>query len=71
MAEFVSRIKSSAEPRAIVIHQVSHWQIATLELKSMTDRPEIVFAPLGADLETMSVVLAGHDVALGNRAKEL
>jgi leucyl aminopeptidase len=37
----------------------------------MTDRPEIVFAPLGADLERMSVVLAGLDVALGKRAKEL
>lgn len=37
----------------------------------MTDRPEIFFAPLGAELERMSVVLAGRDVALGKRAKEL
>jgi len=37
----------------------------------MTDRPEIVFVPLGADPEPMCVVLAGDDVTLGARAKEL
>jgi len=37
----------------------------------MTDRPEIVFAPLGADPEAMCVVLAGDDVELGRRASEL
>ena len=37
----------------------------------MTKRPEIVFAPLSADPEPTCVVLAGDDVALGGRAKEL
>jgi leucyl aminopeptidase len=37
----------------------------------MTDRPEIVFAPLSADPEPTCVVLAGDDVALGARAREL
>jgi len=37
----------------------------------MTNRPEIVFAPLSADPEPTCVVLAGDDVALGGRAKEL
>ncbi len=37
----------------------------------MTNRPEIVFAPLSADPETTCVVLAGEDVALGARAREL
>ena len=36
----------------------------------MTNRPEIVFAPLSADLEPTVVVLAGEDVALGGRARE-
>lgn len=36
----------------------------------MSDRPEIVFAPLGADPEAMCVVLADDDMALGTRAKE-
>ncbi len=37
----------------------------------MTNRPEIVFAPLGAELEPTCVVLVGDDVALGSRAREL
>jgi leucyl aminopeptidase len=37
----------------------------------MSERPEIVFAPLGADPEAMTVVLASDDMALGSRAKEL
>ncbi len=37
----------------------------------MTNRPEIVFAPLSADPEPTCVVLAGDDVALGARAREL
>ncbi len=37
----------------------------------MTNRPEIVFAPLSADPEPTCVVLAGEDVALGARAREL
>jgi len=37
----------------------------------MTERPEIVFAPLGADPEATCLVLAGEDVALGSRAREL
>src|SRR5436190_23375898 len=37
----------------------------------MTNRPEIVFAPLSADLEPTAVVLVGEDVALGSRAREL
>jgi leucyl aminopeptidase len=37
----------------------------------MTTRPEIVFQPLTADLEPTVVVLAGDDVALGSRAREL
>ncbi len=37
----------------------------------MTDRPEIVFAPLSADPEPTCVVLAGEGVALGARGKEL
>ncbi|HEY7669250.1 MAG TPA: leucyl aminopeptidase [Hyphomicrobium sp.] len=37
----------------------------------MTNRPDIVFAPLAADPEPTCVVLAGEDVALGARAREL
>ena len=37
----------------------------------MTNRPEIVFQPLSADLEPTVVVLAGDDVALGARAREI
>jgi leucyl aminopeptidase len=37
----------------------------------MTSRPEIVFQPLSADLEPTVVVLAGDDVALGGRAREI
>jgi len=37
----------------------------------MTDRPEIIFASLGADPEAMCVVLVGDDVVLGPRASEL
>jgi leucyl aminopeptidase len=37
----------------------------------MTDRPEIVFAPLSADPEGTCLVLAGDDLALGDRAREL
>jgi leucyl aminopeptidase len=37
----------------------------------MTSRPEIVFQPLSADLEPTVVVLAGDDVALGSRSREI
>ncbi len=37
----------------------------------MTTRPEIVFEPLSADLEPTVVVLAGDDIALASRAREL
>jgi leucyl aminopeptidase len=37
----------------------------------MTDRPEIVFAPLSEDPESTCLVLAGDDLALGSRAREL
>ena len=37
----------------------------------MSSRPEIVFQPLSADLEPTVVVLAGEDVALASRAREL
>lgn len=37
----------------------------------MTSRPEIVFEPLSADLEPTVVLLAGDDVALASRAREL
>ena len=37
----------------------------------MTNRPEIVFAPLSADPEATAVVLVGEDVALGSRGREL
>ncbi|KAB2939682.1 MAG: leucyl aminopeptidase [Hyphomicrobium sp.] len=37
----------------------------------MTSRPEIVFQPLSADLEPTVVALAGTDVALGSRAREI
>jgi leucyl aminopeptidase len=37
----------------------------------MTDRPEIVFAPLSEDPEATCLVLAGDDMALGSRAREL
>jgi leucyl aminopeptidase len=37
----------------------------------MTSRPEIVFQPLSADLEPTVVVLAGDDVALGSRGREI
>jgi leucyl aminopeptidase len=37
----------------------------------MTDSLEIVFAPLSADLEATSLLLAGEDMALGGRGKEL
>ncbi|MFA6139196.1 MAG: leucyl aminopeptidase [Hyphomicrobium sp.] len=37
----------------------------------MTSRPEIVFHPLSADLEPTVVVLAGEDVAIGGRAREI
>ena len=37
----------------------------------MTTRPEIVFQPLSADLEPTVVLLAGDDVALAARAREL
>ena len=37
----------------------------------MTNRPEIVFAPLSAEPEATCVVLAGEDVALGSKGKEL
>ncbi len=37
----------------------------------MTTRPEIVFAPLSADLEPSVLVLAGEDAALGPRAREI
>jgi leucyl aminopeptidase len=37
----------------------------------MTSRPEIVFQPLSADLEPTVVVLAGEDVALGSRGREI
>jgi leucyl aminopeptidase len=37
----------------------------------MTNRPEIVFAPLSAEPEATCVLLAGEDVALGARAREL
>ncbi len=37
----------------------------------MTNRPEIVFAPLSAEPESTCVVLAGDDMALGARAREL
>jgi leucyl aminopeptidase len=37
----------------------------------MTNRPEIVFAPLSAEPEATCVVLVGEDVALGARAREL
>ncbi len=37
----------------------------------MTTRPEIVFAPLTADLEPTVLVLAGDDAALASRAREL
>ena len=37
----------------------------------MTSRPEILFQPLSADLEPTVVVLAGDDVALAGRAREI
>ena len=37
----------------------------------MTSRPEIVFQSLSADLEPTVVVLAGEDVAIGGRAREI
>ena len=37
----------------------------------MTNRAEIVFAPLGAEPEATCVLLAGEDMALGSRGKEL
>jgi leucyl aminopeptidase len=37
----------------------------------MTNRPEIVFAPLSSEPEATCVVLAGEDVALGAKGKEL
>jgi leucyl aminopeptidase len=37
----------------------------------MTNRLEIAFAPLGAEPEKTCVVLAGEDLALGGRAREL
>ena len=37
----------------------------------MTNCPEIVFAPLSEDPEATCLVLAGDDVALGSRAREL
>jgi len=37
----------------------------------MTSRPEIVFQPLSADLEPTVLVLAGDDVALGSRGREI
>ena len=37
----------------------------------MTNRPEIVFAPLSADPEPACVVLVGDDVSFGSRAHEL
>ena len=37
----------------------------------MSTRPEIVFEPLSADLEPTVVVLAGDDIALASRAREL
>jgi leucyl aminopeptidase len=37
----------------------------------MTDRPEIVFAPLSEDPEPTCLVLAGDDMALGSRAREI
>ena len=37
----------------------------------MTSRPEIVFQPLNADLEPTVLVLAGDDVALGSRGRDL
>ena len=37
----------------------------------MTNRPEIVFAPLSAEPEPTCVVLVGDDLALGARAREL
>ena len=37
----------------------------------MTNSLEIVFAPLSADLEATSLLLAGEDMALGGRGKEL
>jgi len=37
----------------------------------MKDRPEILFAPLGADPESMCIVLAGDNLTFGARAKEL
>ena len=43
----------------------------TWEPDRMTSRPEIVFQPLSADLEPTVVVLAGDDVALGSRSREI
>jgi leucyl aminopeptidase len=37
----------------------------------MTNSLEIVFAPLSADLEATSLLLAGEDMALGDRGKEI
>jgi leucyl aminopeptidase len=37
----------------------------------MTDRPDIVFAPLGAEPEATCVVFAGDELAFGSRLKEL
>ncbi len=37
----------------------------------MSDRLEITFAPLNADPETVTVVLAGDGLALGTKAREL
>ena len=42
-----------------------------LELPRMTSRPEIVFQTLSADLEPTVIVLAGEDVALGSRGREI
>ena len=37
----------------------------------MTDRPDIVFAPLGAEPEATCVAFAADELALGSRLKEL
>ena len=37
----------------------------------MTNRPEIVFAPLSAEPEPTCIVLAGDGMAIGSRAREL
>ena len=37
----------------------------------MSDRPDIVFAPLGAETETTCVILAGEELSFGTRGRDL